>query len=209
MTTKSSLSSFPRTEILKQTVQKTLQNTSISTEKGTVILNEIYANQLQSAISVRLPEELCDGYDLELRGTDSNGNNVRYELTDLLDYNGPHWNFKTGFWGAYEPEVRENAITPKPALPDPDSDYGELQLYLKSNVFSLDDVGKMMDDDSSSELSETKFFEQADTDPFGTETDFVLEHSSAQDESKGFGMSDDENDYGWEKIGEKVRIPLK
>lgn len=133
-----------------------------------------------------------------------------YTAEDLLDYNGSHWNFKTGFWGAYEPEVRENATTPKPALPDPDSEYVELQLYIKSNVFSLDDVGEMMDDDSfSSELSETEFFEQDDTDPFGTETDFILENFPAQDDLKGFGESDDENDYGWEKIGEKVRIPLK
>mgnify|MGYP000649495454 CR=1 FL=1 len=69
-------------KILKQTTNKELENISVETEEGTVTLKDIFLNKLQSSISADVPEKLFQKYDVELRGTDSKGNKVRYELKD-------------------------------------------------------------------------------------------------------------------------------
>ena len=71
-----------REKILKQTTNKELENISVETEEGTVTLKDIFLNKLQSSISADVPEKLFQKYDVELRGTDSKGNKVRYELKD-------------------------------------------------------------------------------------------------------------------------------
>ena len=67
-----------REKILKQTTNKELENISVETEEGTVTLKDIFLNKLQSSISADVPEKLFQKYDVELRGTDSKGNKVRY-----------------------------------------------------------------------------------------------------------------------------------
>ena len=74
-----------REKILKQTTNKELENISVQTEEGTVTLKDIFLNKLQSSISADVPEKLFQKYEVELRGTDSKGNKVRYLGYDEIE----------------------------------------------------------------------------------------------------------------------------
>ena len=166
-----------REEILKQTTDKELENISVQTEEGPVILKNIFLNKLQSSISAEIPEKLYRNYEVELRGKDSKGNKVRYDLMDdakTEDINRD-WKFKTEFWTFNADE--------RPELPDPDSEYVELQLYLKS--------------ENSSENSVTKEYVVDDDDDV-----YIEEESNVYD-------MEEEYDSGWEAVGEKIRIDIR
>ena len=108
-----------REKILKQTTNKELENISVQTEEGTVTLKDIFLNKLQSSISADVPEKLFQKYEVELRGTDSKGNKVRYELKDDAETEAisRNWKFKTDFWRTYGSAGDDE----RPELPDPDS----------------------------------------------------------------------------------------
>ena len=170
-----------REKILKQTTNKELENISVETEEGTVILKDIFLNRLQSSISAEVPEKLYQNYEVELRGTDSKGNKVRYNLTDDAKTDDSHrdWKFKTEFWTFNDDE--------RPELPDPDSEYLELQLYLKSENSS----------ENVTESSVTKEYVLDDDD------DVYIE-----EESNVYDVADD-YDSGWKAVGEKIRIDIR
>lgn len=170
-----------REKILKQTTHKKLENISARTEEGKVVLKELYMNKLQSIISAEVPEKLFQNYDVELRGADSKGNKVRYQLTDDAKTEDTinNWKFKTDFWVLYQ----EDGNKERPELPDPDSKYLDLQLYLKSNNLPEDSA-------------ESSIVKKTDTDG-----DVYIE-----EEGKAYDMNDD---FGWEAVGEKIRIDIR
>lgn len=144
-----------RTEILKQTIHKKLENISIHTTAGEVKLKELSINKLQSTISAEIPEILSENYFAELRGTDSKGNKVRYELTDEAEYNSHHWSFRTNFWNSFEIEDSTSSVYPKMQLPDIDSDYLELQLYIKPNILPAEIQDADIDDYELPDIDES------------------------------------------------------
>ena len=164
-------------KILKQTTNKELENISVETEEGTVILKDIFLNRLQSSISADVPEKLFQKYEVELRGTDSKGNKVRYELKDDAETGviSRVWKFKTDFWRTYGTAGDDE----RPEIPDPDSEYLELQLYLKS-----DDI---------MESSVTKEYDLDD-------------NTYAEEEGKVYDAGDDS---AWKAVGEKIRIDIR
>ena len=166
-----------REKILKQTTNKELENISVETEEGTVTLKDIFLNKLQSSISADVPEKLFQKYEVELRGTDSKGNKVRYELKDDAETEAisRNWKFKTDFWRTYGSAGDDERLE----IPDPDSEYLELQLYLKC------------DDIIESNITETY---DLDDDTY------------AEEESKVYDAADDSE---WKAVGEKIRINIK
>ena len=166
-----------REKILKQTTNKKLENISVQTEEGTVTLKDIFLNKLQSSISADVPEKLFQKYDVELRGTDSKGNKVRYELRDDAETGAINriWKFKTDFWRTYGSAGDDE----RPEIPDPESEYLELQFYLKC------------DDIMESSVTETY---DLDDDTY------------AEEEGKVYDASDDS---AWKAVGEKIRIDIR
>lgn len=166
-----------REKILKQTTNKELENISVETEEGTVTLKDIFLNKLQSSISADVPEKLFQKYEVELRGTDSKGNKVRYELKDDAETEAisRNWKFKTDFWRTYGSAGDDE----RPEIPDPASEYLELQLYLKS------------DDIMESSVTETY---DLDDDTY------------AEEEGKVYDAADDS---AWKAVGEKIWIDIK
>ena len=166
-----------RKKILKQTTNKELGNISVQTEEGTVILRDVFLNKLQSSISADVPEKLFQKYEVELRGKDSEGNKVRYELRDDAETGAVSrsWKFKTDFWRIYGTAGDDE----RPEIPDPDSEYLELQLYLKS-----DDI---------MESSVTKEY-ASDDDTY------------AEEEGKVYDVADDSE---WKAVGAKIRINIR
>lgn len=166
-----------RGKILKQTINKELENISVETEEGMVILKDISLNKLQSSISADVPEKLFQKYEVELRGTDSKGNKVRYELKDDAETGAISrvWKFKTDFWRTYGTAGDDE----RPEIPDPDSEYLELQLYLKADVVI--------------ESSTTKKYDLDD-------------ETYAEEEGKVYDAADDSE---WKAVGEKIRIDIR
>ena len=141
------------------------------------ISREKFLNRLQSSISADVPEKLFQKYEVELRGTDSKGNKVRYELRDDAETEviSRNWKFKTDFWRTYGTAGDDE----RPEIPNPDSEYLELQLYLKS-----DDI---------MESSVTKEYDLDD-------------NTYAEEEGKVYDAADDSE---WKAVGEKVRIDIR
>ncbi|MCB6546890.1 DUF4179 domain-containing protein [Blautia glucerasea] len=166
-----------REKILKQTTNKELENISVETEEGTVILKDIFLNRLQSSISADVPEKLFQKYDVELRGTDSKGNKVRYELKDDAETEAISrvWKFKTDFWRTYGSAGDDEG----PEIPDPDSEYLELQLYLNSE-----------------DIMESSVIKEYDLD----------DDTYAEEEGKVYDAGDDSE---WKAVGEKMRIDIR
>ena len=166
-----------REKILKQTTNKELENISVETVEGTVILKDIFLNRLQSSISADVPEKLFQKYEVELRGTDSKGNKVRYELKDDAETEAisRNWKFKTDFWRTYGIAGGDE----RPEIPDSDSEYLELQLYLKSDAIIENNVIKRYDLDDD---------------------------TYAEEESKVYDAADDSE---WKAVGEKIRIDIR
>ena len=164
-------------KIRKQTTNKELENISVETEEGTVTLKDIFLNKLQSSISADVPKNLFQKYEVELRGKDSKGNKGRYELKDDAETGAISrvWKFKTDFWRTYG----SAGDYERPEIPDPDSEYLELQLYLKS------------DDIMESNITETY---DLDDDTY------------AEEESKVYDAADDSE---WKAVGEKIRINIR
>ena len=166
-------------KILKQTTNKELENISVETEEGTVTLKDIFLNKLQSSISAEVPEKLFQKYDVELCGTDSKGNKVRYELKDDAETEAISrvWKFTTDFWRTYGSAGDDE----RPEIPDSDSEYLELQLYLKS--------------DDMIESSVTKVYDLDDD-------------TYAEEEGKVYDVADD-SECEWKAVGEKIRIDIR
>ncbi len=166
-----------REKILKQTTNKELENISVETVEGTVILKDIFLNKLQSSISADVPEKLFQKYEVELRGTDSKGNKVRYELKDDAETEAinRNWKFKTDFWRTYGTAGGDE----RPEIPDSDSEYLELQLYLKSD-----------------DIMESSVIKEYDLD----------DDTYAEEEGKVYDAGDDSE---WKAVGEKMRIDIR
>ncbi len=166
-----------RGKILKQTINKELENISVETEEGMVTLKDISLNKLQSSISADVPEKLFQKYEVELRGTDSKGNKVRYELKDDAETEATsrNWKFKTDFWRTYGSAGDDQ----RPEIPDPDSEYLELQLYLKCD-----------------DIMESSITKEYDLD----------EDTYAEEEGKVYDAADD---FEWKAVGEKIRIDIR
>lgn len=166
-----------REKILKQTTNKELENISVETEEGTVTLKDIFLNKLQSSISADVPEKLFQEYEVELRGTDSKGNKVRYELKDDAETGAISrvWKFKTDFWRTYGSAGDDE----RPEIPDPDSEYLEVQLYLKPDDIMKGSVTKEYDLDDD---------------------------TYAEEEGKVYDATDDS---AWKAVGEKIRINIR
>ena len=171
--------SIPHAELMKQTVHKKLEDVSVKTEEGTVKLTDFSMNKLQSKITAEIPEELeeklYNGNEMMLMGTDSKGNQVQYELRSNSADGKSQWSFKTSFWGMYQLD----SDGPVLLLPDIDSDYLELQLYLKSDAIIENNVIKRYDLDDD---------------------------TYAEEESKVYDAADDSE---WKAVGEKIRINIR
>lgn len=136
-------------ELMKQTIHKKLENISIETREGTVKLTDFFMNKLQSSITAEIPDELYGKYDLELLGTDSKGNLLRYELNAGTESEAHQWIFKTDFWGMYWNDSDEPTLL----IPDMDSEYMELQLYIREPYTATTD--SVWDGDAYVEVGET------------------------------------------------------
>ena len=141
--------SIPHAELMKQTVHKKLENVSIETEEGTVKLLDFSMNKLQSRILAEIPDELYGKYELELRGVDSKGNLVRYELNGGNANDAHQWSFKTDFFGMYQMDSEDPVLL----LPDIDSEYLELRLYIREPYMAESDTA--WDGDDFAEVGET------------------------------------------------------
>lgn len=106
---------------------------------------------------------------------------MRYQLTDDAKTEDTinNWKFKTDFWVLYQKDGNKE----RPELPDPDSKYLDMQLYLKSNNLPEDST-------------ESSIVKKTDTDG-----DVYIE-----EEGKAYDMNDD---FGWEAVGEKIRIDIR
>lgn len=142
--------SIPHAELMKQTVHKKLENVSIETEEGTVKLLNFSMNKLQSRILAEIPDELYEKYELELHGVDSKGNLVRYELNGGNENDAHQWCFKTDFFGMYQMDSEEPVLM----LPDIDSEYLELRLYIRELYMAESDT--IWDGDDFAEVGETR-----------------------------------------------------
>ena len=122
-------------------------------------------------------KKLFQKYDVELRGTDSKGNKVRYELKDDAETEAISrvWKFKTDFWRTCGSAGDDE----RPEIPDPDSEYLELQLYLKSDAIIENNVIKRYDLDDD---------------------------TYAEEEGKVYDAGDDSE---WKAVGEKMRIDIR
>lgn len=102
---------------------------------------------------------------------------MRYELRDDAETEviSRNWKFKTDFWRTYGTAGDDE----RPEIPNPDSEYLELQLYLKS-----DDI---------MESSVTKEYDLDD-------------NTYAEEEGKVYDASDDS---AWKAVGEKIRINIR
>ena len=142
-----------------------------------MILKDIFLNRLQSSISADVPKKLFQKYEVELRGTDSKGNKVWYELKDDAETEAisRNWKFKTDFWRTYGSAGDDE----RPEIPNPDSEYLELQLYLKSDDIMESNVIKRYDLDDD---------------------------TYAEEESKVYDAADDSE---WKAVGEKIRINIR
>ena len=95
-------------------------------------LKDIFLNKLQSSISADVPEKIVpEVMKLSCVERTAKENKVRYELKDDAETEAisRNWKFKTDFWRTYGSAGDDE----RPELPDPDSEYLELQLYLKSD----------------------------------------------------------------------------
>lgn len=136
-------------ELMKQTVHKKLEDTSIKTDEGTVKLLDFSMNKLQSRILAEIPDELYEKYELKLEGTDSKGNQVVYELNGGTENDAHQWCFKTDFFGMYQMDSEEPVLM----LPDIDSEYLELRLYIRELYMAESDT--IWDGDDFAEVGET------------------------------------------------------
>ena len=136
-------------ELMKQTVHKKLEDTSIDTDEGTVKLLDFSMNKLQSRILAEVPDKLCEKYELKLEGTDSKGNQVAYELNGGTENDAHQWCFKTDFFGMYQMDSEEPVLM----LPDIDSEYLELRLYIREPYMAESDT--IWDGDDFAEVGET------------------------------------------------------
>ena len=136
-------------ELMKQTVHKKLEDTSIKTDEGAVKLLDFSMNKLQSRILAEVPDELYEKYELKLEGTDSKGNQVVYELNGGTENDAHQWCFKTDFFGMYQMDSEEPVLM----LPDIDSEYLELQLYIRESYMAESDT--IWDGDDFAEVGET------------------------------------------------------
>lgn len=198
-------------ELMKQTIHRKLENVSIDTGNGVVKLTDFSVNKLQSTIQAEVPAELYQNYELELRGTDSKGNQVQYELSGTFETE--HMCFKTNFWGSLDQPGSEES---RPLIPDMDSEYVTLQLYARSvneigeaeNVIfdstvaevglTTEEVVEVPDEEEQQEKAE----ENADT-AYGDDDFYITEENEIED-----GTDDSGND-AWEAIGQEIKIQIK
>lgn len=212
--------SISHAELMKQTIHKELTDTAIETGEGTVKLTKISMNKLQSSITAEIPDELYGKYEMELLGTDSKGNPVRYELSESVENEVNQWEFKTSFWGMY-------LMTEEPVLliPDVASEYMELQLYIREPYMLEEDI--IWEDDTYIEVGETAAEEimaniQDSDHEFDTDeqpekqiiggatasTEIMLEENE-EEENTDMGEESMLADDSWIAVGDKIKIQLQ
>ena len=198
-------------ELMKQTVHKKLEDVSIDTGKGIVKLTDYSVNKFQSTLQAEIPAELYQNYELELRGTDSKGNQVQYELNGAFE--DGNLCFKTNFWGSLDQPGSEES---GPLIPDMDSEYVTLQLYARSvnvigeaeNVIfdsTVAEVGMTTEEVvevSEEEEQQEKTDENIDT-TYGDDDFYITEENEI-----GEGI-DDSGTADWEAVGPEIKIQIK
>ncbi|MEI3412191.1 MAG: hypothetical protein V8Q57_02450 [Blautia sp.] len=198
-------------ELMKQTVHKKLEDVSIDTGKGIVKLTDYSVNKFQSTLQAEIPAELYQNYELELRGTDSKGNQVQYELSGTFE--DEHLCFKTNFWGSLDQPGSEES---GPLIPDMDSEYVTLQLYARS-VNVIGEAENVIFDSTVAEVGMTteevvevleKEEQQENTDEnadttYGDDDFYITEENEI-----GEGI-DDSGTADWEAVGPEIKIQIK
>ena len=168
-------------EINAQTVKKDLNLTIFAEGDRQFALKDLAMNDLYCRII--MTGNVCDDkwsdYELKMKGEDSFGNPV-----SLFGFNYVAENemlFETDFWGDYEAGMSVTEDEFQMSVPDKNCEYMDLQLYKRKIIWS----------------------EETDT---SEEDEYAEFWSDIEDFSAVYS---EENNYGWEPVGEKFRVMIK
>ena len=190
-------------ELRAQTVKKDL-DLVISAEDGRqLILKDLTMNDLYCRIIASgslCEDEWESDYELKLKGEDSFGNPVSlFGGTYISEH---ELLFETDLWGDYEAGMSVAEDEFQSSAPDKDCAYMDLQLYKRKIIWQ---------EESTEDLGEGYVVREAiggipgESDA-SAEDEYAEFWSDIEDFSEIYS---EENNYGWEPVGEKFRVMLK
>ena len=190
-------------ELRDQTVKKTL-DFSISAEDGRqLILKDLTMNDLYCRIIASgslCEDEWENDYELKLKGEDSFGNPVSlFGGTYISEH---ELLFETDLWGDYEAGMSVAEDEFQSSAPDKNCAYMDLQLFKRKIIWQ---------EESTEDLDDGYAVREAIGGIPG-ENDTLAEDGYAELWSDIEDLSEiysEENNYGWEPVGEKFRVMIK
>ena len=170
-------------ELKAQTVKQELA-INISGENGEkLILTHLTMNDLYCRIvasEVAQDEEWVNNYELKLRGEDSFGNPVGLDGGGFISEN--EMRFETSFLGDFESGAAIDEEDFHLSVPDKNCMYLDLQLYARKIVWEGSEAFEVDEDG---------------------------EEYSSQESADAWEVYADEENYGWEPVGEPFRINIE
>ena len=168
-------------ELSAQTVKKDLDLTIFAEDDRKFTLKELIMNDLYCRII--MTGSVCDDnwsdYELKMKGEDSFGNPV--SLFGVFNVTENETLFETDFWGDYESGVSVAEDEFQMSVPDKNCEYMDLQLY-KRKIIWVEENTEESDTSEKDEYAEFSYFS---------------------------AVYSEENNYGWEPVGEKFRVMVK
>ena len=173
-------------ELSAQTMKKDLDLTIFAEDDRKFTLKKLIMNDLYCRII--MTGNVCDDnwgdYELKMKGEDSFGNPVSlFGVFSQATENETL--FETDFWGDYEPGVAVAEDECQMSVPDKNCEYMDLQLYKRKIIWAEENT------------------EESDTSAADEYAEFW---SDIEDFSAVYS---EENNYGWEPVGEKFRVMVK
>lgn len=172
-------------QLKAQTVQKEVNMEIPGVDGCSLILKELVMNDLRSRIVVSGVESMdwwdrwSSEYEVKLKGQDSFGNPVSFGLVGAAFSSENELWFETSFFGDYEDAAVADEDSFQMSVPDKNCTYLDLQLYQR----------KLLWDPETAEKVDDEYDMQESLDP-------------------GEGYSEEDN-YGWEPVGDVFRIQIK
>jgi hypothetical protein len=140
-------------------------------------MNDLYCRIITEGLT--WDNDWLSQYELKFKGTDSFGNPVSFEEGGYLSEDGNERLFATDFFGDYEEgEVIEDEDI-RPAVPDKDCDYLDLQLYERKMIWEGEE--ELLDEE---------------------------EEIYGQESGEAWEAYAENENYGWEPVGEPFRITI-
>lgn len=172
-------------ELKAQTVKQELAINISDENGGKLILRNLTMNDLYCRIvasGAAQDEEWVNNYELKLRGKDSFGNPVSLDGSGFISDN--EMRFETSFMGDFEPGAAIDEEDFHLSIPDKDCTYLDLQLYARKIIW------------------------KGETGSETFETDEDGDEYSVQESADTWEVYAEEENYGWEPVGEKFRINI-